>query len=715
MPQLMSQVNVLPVDVTQSTELKGENSFKGSRGNEGKNQGDSFSALVDRHLSSDKSGNESQKTAKNGNNAPSSETKARINDKLERHESNEKRVNVDTSKDANVDEKVASTAEQKQLDESERSEQLTTDQAKETKETITQTEVKPSVDELDDTSEAAIGKLTLPEEFLSFVASSKQALSTDAANKEKVNPDGNSGAKSTLSENDDTIIDDETVTRQSKKLGDLAGEVAKQGQISKAEQTDAAIKNAAAIEALHKGKTLPNEALAKSITDAIRKEQLSSAQSGNQTANINSETIDEAIATESEGELTQAVKDQLSKNAPQNLSAKAESKPISDDVAQAQKLQTIALNNQAADEAVLSESSELSSNERNQLAANAGLNENSFNKNNEANKSNNSVSMKGEQLSLNGKNTANESDLLTGQLNPESENGGEGDKVEQVFASVKSVSAEQSAQIKGAQRDRFSATPQDKNVGSELSQSASQSSADTDHEQLTEEQINQQMFAHKSAESADDSNAKSSSFGALSDKVMASIPQNQTASGAALQSQTNAISMTESSQVIIEEMTNNLVSDNVTQAKNNAATLNETISIFRKDFAEAVKDKVMVLISQKLQQFDIQLDPPELGNVHVRVNLQNEQAVVNFTVQNQQAKEAFEENLGKLKEMLSEKGVDVGDANVEQQAQNSEGDESNESQNGLANNKNTTENDDVEQGFTTNLYETSPSGVDYYA
>ncbi|HCM46317.1 MAG TPA: flagellar hook-length control protein FliK, partial [Colwellia sp.] len=84
---------------------------------------------------------------------------------------------------------------------------------------------------------------------------------------------------------------------------------------------------------------------------------------------------------------------------------------------------------------------------------------------------------------------------------------------------------------------------------------------------------------------------------------------------------------------------------------------------------DAVKDKVMMTINQKLQRFDITLDPPEFGNMQVRVNLQGEQASVNFIVQNQQAKDVLEQNMHKLRDMLSEQGVDVGDANVEQQNQ----------------------------------------------
>ena len=42
----------------------------------------------------------------------------------------------------------------------------------------------------------------------------------------------------------------------------------------------------------------------------------------------------------------------------------------------------------------------------------------------------------------------------------------------------------------------------------------------------------------------------------------------------------------------------------------------------------SLKDKVMVMMNQKLQQIEIRLDPQELGNVNVKINMQNEQAVV---------------------------------------------------------------------------------------
>lgn len=164
---------------------------------------------------------------------------------------------------------------------------------------------------------------------------------------------------------------------------------------------------------------------------------------------------------------------------------------------------------------------------------------------------------------------------------------------------------------------------------------------------------------------------------------------------------------------VSETLNHNLASDTAHIQKNNVQLQQETIAIFRKDFADAVKDKVLVMINQKLQQFDITLDPPEFGNMQVRVNLQGEQASVNFVVQNQQAKEALEQNMQKLKDMLAEQGVDVGDANVDQKnqgEQNSQGDSFVSSE--LTNDNGVSEG---EQVFSADLFNSSATAIDYYA
>jgi len=148
----------------------------------------------------------------------------------------------------------------------------------------------------------------------------------------------------------------------------------------------------------------------------------------------------------------------------------------------------------------------------------------------------------------------------------------------------------------------------------------------------------------------------------------------------------------------------------------------DTIALHRKDFTTALQDKVMIMVQQKIQQVDIRLDPPELGHMQVRLNLHNDQANVQFIVQNQQAKEALDQNLNKLKEMLSQQGVNVGDANVGQRSNNQA---SADNQQGQLSQQNGNffgdENIDDEsfeinsQTFSANLVKGSAVGVDYYA
>jgi flagellar hook-length control protein FliK len=164
-----------------------------------------------------------------------------------------------------------------------------------------------------------------------------------------------------------------------------------------------------------------------------------------------------------------------------------------------------------------------------------------------------------------------------------------------------------------------------------------------------------------------------------------------------------------------EALNHNIASDTAHIQKNNVQLQQETIAIFRKDFADAVKDKVLVMINQKLQKFEITLDPPEFGNMQVRVNLQGEQASVNFVVQNQQAKEAIEQNMQKLKDMLSEQGVDVGGANVEQQNQREQNDQRNNFASGELINDKLMSEAETQQVFSANIYDISETAIDYYA
>ncbi|WP_083938346.1 flagellar hook-length control protein FliK [Algicola sagamiensis] len=131
----------------------------------------------------------------------------------------------------------------------------------------------------------------------------------------------------------------------------------------------------------------------------------------------------------------------------------------------------------------------------------------------------------------------------------------------------------------------------------------------------------------------------------------------------------------------------------------------------------SLRDKVMVMLQTQNGVADIRLDPPELGSMQIKVNLSNDQASVQFTVQNPQAKEVLEQTLPKLKEMLEEQGVNLGESSVhqeEKQAGNEE--EAEDSYSGQSDGLFTEETEALE-GILDPEYSQmlSPTGIDFYA
>lgn len=85
--------------------------------------------------------------------------------------------------------------------------------------------------------------------------------------------------------------------------------------------------------------------------------------------------------------------------------------------------------------------------------------------------------------------------------------------------------------------------------------------------------------------------------------------------------------------------------------------------------AAQLKDRVMYQVQQKIQTAEIRLAPEELGSVQIKVNLQQDQLSVQFVVQQAQAKEALEQQMPRLKELLQQQGVELTDSQVSQQQQ----------------------------------------------
>ncbi|MFC3025591.1 flagellar hook-length control protein FliK [Vibrio zhugei] len=86
-----------------------------------------------------------------------------------------------------------------------------------------------------------------------------------------------------------------------------------------------------------------------------------------------------------------------------------------------------------------------------------------------------------------------------------------------------------------------------------------------------------------------------------------------------------------------------------------------------KDGADQVAEKVHMMMSKNLKSIDIRLDPPEMGKMHIKMQMNNDGgATVHFTVASHHARDALEQSMPRLREMLSQQGVQLGGTSVQQ-------------------------------------------------
>ncbi|WP_172840042.1 flagellar hook-length control protein FliK [Solemya pervernicosa gill symbiont] len=88
----------------------------------------------------------------------------------------------------------------------------------------------------------------------------------------------------------------------------------------------------------------------------------------------------------------------------------------------------------------------------------------------------------------------------------------------------------------------------------------------------------------------------------------------------------------------------------------------------RKGWSEGVGDKLTWLVNNKQQSAELRLNPPHLGTIEVKINMNQDQASLSFVTQHGNVKEALESALPRLREMFEENGVSLADVDVSDQS-----------------------------------------------
>ncbi len=98
------------------------------------------------------------------------------------------------------------------------------------------------------------------------------------------------------------------------------------------------------------------------------------------------------------------------------------------------------------------------------------------------------------------------------------------------------------------------------------------------------------------------------------------------------------------------------------QPSNFGAPLDESFG--QNAWAASVTRRVALLTGQTLSSARIELDPPELGAMTVKVSVSGDQASVSFASQHAIVRDALEQSFPRLQEMLSQQGLQLADAQV---------------------------------------------------
>lgn len=85
------------------------------------------------------------------------------------------------------------------------------------------------------------------------------------------------------------------------------------------------------------------------------------------------------------------------------------------------------------------------------------------------------------------------------------------------------------------------------------------------------------------------------------------------------------------------------------------------------DWGNEFNRRINFMINNDLKHAELRLDPPELGRINIKISMNQDQASMVFTSAHGNVREAIENTLPRLRELLLESGIQLGDANVDGQ------------------------------------------------
>lgn len=98
-------------------------------------------------------------------------------------------------------------------------------------------------------------------------------------------------------------------------------------------------------------------------------------------------------------------------------------------------------------------------------------------------------------------------------------------------------------------------------------------------------------------------------------------------------------------------------------------TMPNGMPVTHPDWSQAMSERVVWAAGQQVQRAAIQLDPPELGSLQIKLQISQDQVSVSFVSPHANVRDAVEQSMPRLRELLAEQGLNLSEASVNDQQQ----------------------------------------------
>lgn len=138
-----------------------------------------------------------------------------------------------------------------------------------------------------------------------------------------------------------------------------------------------------------------------------------------------------------------------------------------------------------------------------------------------------------------------------------------------------------------------------------------------------------------------------------------------------------------------------------------------TIAFGHAQWSNNLAERAVWMAGQTIHSAEIQLDPPELGPLQIKIQVNQDQATVSFVSANPQVREAVEQSMGRLRELFQEQGLELVDSGVSDHQPKQEQGQGEPGEQGMSSASSDGGDPLVSPDLHT-LVAPAPWGVDYY-